>query len=168
MICLYLIWTIMPKTCPTDRVSSEMVYVSKGGFCLDAHEVTNAAYQSCVEAGFCDLPSDTEIEGNDGNPVTNVNWVQANDYCRELVEKRLPTRSEWGQAAENLTDKEFEDLNGNVKEWLDESEGDNLKVIKTKEFTGEKFTSAPLNKGYNDVGFRCAVNAEFRLPWPFQ
>ena len=171
----------MLKTCPIDGVSSEMVYVSKGGFCLDAHEVTNAAYQSCVEAGFCDLPTRTslvEIPGDDdeyyGNskfehyPVIWVNWEQANTYCHKFAKKRLPTKSEWEKAAQNLTGERIDDLGGNVKEWLDESIGNDLKVVKEKNFTGQEFTSAPLATPARDLGFRCAAEAEFWLPWPFQ
>lgn len=159
----------MLDPCPMDHVSTEMVYFSEGNFCLDAHEVSNAAYQCYVDkADSCDLPSDGNSKSE---PVTNVSyWKEAYDYC-EFVEKRLPTRSEWNHAAQNLTTEKFNNLNGGVDEWLNESDGHNLKFIKKKEFTGgEKFQSASSTDPYGDIGFRCAVEVSwlFQLLFPME
>jgi len=63
-------------------------------------EVTNQQYASCVRAGACTQPA------NDGhwrdpayadNPVTSVNWHQANDFAA-WAGGRLPTEAEWEKA----------------------------------------------------------------------
>lgn len=72
-------------------------------FCLDATEVTAAAYAECVQAGACDAPSRTRFgtwreAGKERHPVTDVSWYDATDYC-EHAGKRLPTTEEWEWAA---------------------------------------------------------------------
>jgi len=67
---------------------------------LDTTEVTNDAYQKCVEAGGCTqikLNSWNEKKGPD-HPVVNVSWTQADAFCKWRG-KRLPTVNEWEWAA---------------------------------------------------------------------
>ncbi|MGB0385399.1 MAG: formylglycine-generating enzyme family protein [Ardenticatenaceae bacterium] len=93
-------------TCDGDMIPFE---AESGRFCLDTYEVTNGAYQECVEAGRCTVPDKTTSvtrldEVYYGNaqyndyPVIRVTWYQADQYC-EYVRKRLPTAAEWEQAA---------------------------------------------------------------------
>jgi formylglycine-generating enzyme required for sulfatase activity len=77
------------------------------GFYMDVHEVTNAEYKLCVDAGGCTAPSDnssltrTTYYGNavyDDFPVLYVDWFKADAYCTWRG-KRLPTEAEWEYAA---------------------------------------------------------------------
>jgi formylglycine-generating enzyme required for sulfatase activity len=71
------------------------------GFWLDRHEVTNAEYRRCVEAGACTLPGKTDSYDNPDHasyPVLWVTWFQARAYAR-WTGKRLPSEVEWERAA---------------------------------------------------------------------
>ena len=69
-------------------------------FWIDEHEVTNAMYARCVEAGVCDPPTEGSfIRRNLSDyPVVYVTWQKASDYC-QWAEARLPTEAEWEKAA---------------------------------------------------------------------
>lgn len=81
--------------------------------CLDVYEVTNKAYQECVDEEGCSEPKEAETQtppywqkdsyyGNPAysdHPVIQVSWYQANDYCK-FMKKRLPTSEEWNKAAD--------------------------------------------------------------------
>src|SRR5579862_3670565 len=76
--------------------------VTVGAFQIDRHEVTNAQYRAFVES----TGHRTPYHWTDGHypdraadlPVYNVNWDDANAYCRWKGE-RLPTEAEWERAA---------------------------------------------------------------------
>ena len=63
---------------------------------IDRHEVTNAQYRTCVDAGECQPPERWHDEAD--NPVVYVNWEMADIYCR-WKGLRLPTEAEWEKAA---------------------------------------------------------------------
>jgi len=71
-------------------------------FDIDRFEVTVAAYRRCVAAGGCDagpiLQGDQRHHREQRNPLVNVTWNEAGDYCAWRG-KRLPTEAEWEKAA---------------------------------------------------------------------
>jgi len=81
--------------------------VTVTSFLLDKTEVTNQAYQRCVDAGVCPKPAylDTKKSGFEplktfrtpGRPVNGVSRANAETYCT-FVGKRLPLESEFERA----------------------------------------------------------------------
>ncbi|MCC6499702.1 MAG: SUMF1/EgtB/PvdO family nonheme iron enzyme [Anaerolineales bacterium] len=76
-------------------------------FYMDVYEVTNAAYQACVDVGACDPPQETssytrssyyENSEFDNYPVIDVDWNQAKAYCAWRG-GGLPTEAQWEKAA---------------------------------------------------------------------
>ena len=76
-------------------------------FYMDIYEVTNAAYELCVDASGCSVPQATNsytrpsYYGNskyDNYPVVFVDWTQAKNYC-EWRGADLPTEAQWEKAA---------------------------------------------------------------------
>lgn len=84
-----------------DTDKSHRVVLTRG-YCMDATEVTVAAYERCVDAGSCKLPFLGDRFATyprfPDHPVNMVSWEKAHAYC-EFVEKRLPTEAEWEWAA---------------------------------------------------------------------
>jgi formylglycine-generating enzyme required for sulfatase activity len=84
-----------------DRKGSHRVVLTRP-FCIDATEVTVAAYVKCVEAGVCHEPWRYDpysmYPNHSDYPVNLVSWSKARMYCT-WNSKRLPTEAEWEWAA---------------------------------------------------------------------
>jgi formylglycine-generating enzyme required for sulfatase activity len=77
---------------------AEHVVVLTRGFCIDATEVTVAAYARCVEARACKEPwrgdPYSTYPSKPDLPVNMVSWSKARAYCA-WAGGRLPTEAEW-------------------------------------------------------------------------
>lgn len=71
-------------------------------FCMDATEVTVAAYKTCVDSGHCLPPKIAEVRANyprkPDHPVNEIGWAKSRTYC-EAQGKSLPTEAQWEWAA---------------------------------------------------------------------
>ncbi len=93
-------------------------------FVIDQFEVTNGRYIEFVKSTGHRAPQnptnptrnlwqgDTITESLADRPVINVDWFDADAYCK-WVGKRLPTEAEWEKAAKGTSDRRF--VWGNVE-----------------------------------------------------
>ncbi len=84
----------------SDREDNEgsIARVRVDTFYMDTHEVTNALYTECVDAGVCERPFPYREFRRPQQPVVAMHWRDADAYCR-WRSKRLPTEAEWERAA---------------------------------------------------------------------
>lgn len=68
-------------------------------FWIDRTEVTRGQYAICVEASVCEETPDSPYSTEDNQPIISVTWFQAQTYCEEWRDGRLPTEAEWEYTA---------------------------------------------------------------------
>jgi len=117
---------------------------------IDQYEVTNAQYQKCVNAGECDLPSNSGSDTRssyygdfqyDNFPVIYVSWHDADDYCAWRG-ARLPTESEWEKAARG-------GLDGKLYPWGDTFDGDRVNFCDST--CDRDWANAAYDDGHSDT-----------------
>jgi gamma-glutamyl hercynylcysteine S-oxide synthase len=82
----------------SDEAPAKMIYLSS--YYLDKYEVSNAKYTEFIIATDHPAPAywDHRKLNQRNQPVTGVNWFDANTYCH-WANKRLPSEAEWEKAA---------------------------------------------------------------------
>ncbi|MDH3256342.1 MAG: formylglycine-generating enzyme family protein [Nitrospinota bacterium] len=117
-----------------DEGPAGMIYLS--AYYLDTYEVSNTQYTEFIKA--TDYPAPAYWDHHELNkpdqPVTGVNWYDANAYCH-WANKRLPTEAEWEKAARGPA--------GSIYPWGNVLEYDRANFARGK--TGQKFATVPVD-----------------------
>lgn len=128
-----------------DEGPARMIYLS--AYYIDKYEVSNAQYTEFIKATDYPAPAywDHHRLNQPNQPVTGVNWYDANAYCH-WANKRLLTEAEWEKAARGPA--------GSIYPWGNKLDYDKANYARGK--TGQNFAtvqvdSHPEGKSYYGV-----------------
>jgi formylglycine-generating enzyme required for sulfatase activity len=99
-------------------------------FHIDKYEVSNTHYGEFIKATGHPAPAywDDHKRNQPNQPVSGVNWNDANAYC-SWANKRLPTEAEWEKAARGPEGYKYP--------WGNEMNSSNANYGRKKEFTAD-------------------------------
>lgn len=117
-----------------DEGPAKMIYLS--AYYIDMYEVSNDNYTDFIKATDYPAPAywDHRQLNQPHQPVTGVNWYDANAYCR-WTNKRLPTEAEWEKAARGPA--------GSIYPWGNQLDYNKANFAKGR--TGQKYITAPID-----------------------
>ena len=117
-----------------DEGPARMIYLS--AYYIDMYEVSNAQYTEFIKATDYPAPAywDHHQLNQPNQPVTGVNWYDANAYCH-WANKRLPTEAEWEKAARGPA--------GSIYPWGNQLDYDKANFSKGR--TGQKHITSPVD-----------------------
>lgn len=130
-----------------DEAPAKMIYLSS--YYLDKFEVSNSNYTEFIIATDHPAPAywDHRKLNQPSQPVTGVNWFDADTYCH-WANKRLPTEAEWEKAARGPA--------GSIYPWGNKIEYSKANFAKGK--SGQKYITDSVDAHPDGVSYYGAYN----------
>ena len=97
-------------------------------FFIDKYEVSNQQFNQCIQAKQCNTPIK---QANPDHPVQNINWQDAQSYCK-YVGGSLPSEAQWEYAARGNLSMTFPWGNSLIDPESKTLITDNLQVIQSE------------------------------------
>ncbi len=131
----------------SDEAPAKMIYISS--YYLDKYEVSNAKYTEFIIATDHPAPAywDHRKLNQPNQPVTGVNWFDANTYCH-WANKRLPSEAEWEKAARGPA--------GSIYPWGNKLEYSKANFAKGK--SGQKYITDSVDAHDDGVSYYGVYN----------
>ena len=131
----------------SDEAPAKMIYLSS--YYLDKYEVSNAKYTEFIIATDHPAPAywDHRKLNQPNQPVTGVNWFDANTYCH-WANKRLPSEAEWEKAARGPA--------GSIYPWGNKLEYSKANFAKGK--SGQKYITDSVDAHDDGVSYYGVYN----------
>tara|TARA_B110000438_G_C15724933_1_gene611562 strand:+ start:226 stop:1248 length:1023 start_codon:yes stop_codon:yes gene_type:complete len=130
-----------------DEAPAKMIYLSS--YYIDKYEVSNAKYTEFIIATDHPAPAywDHRKLNQPNQPVTGVNWFDANTYCH-WANKRLPSEAEWEKAARGPA--------GSIYPWGNKLEYSKANFAKGK--SGQKYITDSVDAHDDGVSYYGVYN----------
>tara|TARA_B110001454_G_C12688991_1_gene421501 strand:+ start:506 stop:1528 length:1023 start_codon:yes stop_codon:yes gene_type:complete len=130
-----------------DEAPAKMIYLSS--YYIDKFEVSNSKYTEFIIATDHPAPAywDYRKLNQPSQPVTGVNWFDADTYCH-WANKRLPTEAEWEKAARGPA--------GSIYPWGNKIEYSKANFAKEK--SGQKYITDSVDAHPDGISYYGAYN----------
>jgi len=131
----------------SDEAPAKMIYLSS--YYIDKYEVSNKKYTEFIIATDHPAPAywDHRKLNQPSQPVTGVNWFDADTYCH-WENKRLPTEAEWEKAARGPA--------GSIYPWGNKIEFSKANFAKGK--SGQKYITDSVDAHPDGISYYGAYN----------